>query len=85
LYLQKNSLIGTVPLALTKLTNLQYFDVNFNYMSGTLPSWFSLHTTNNATASTPSTYVLWTPLPTGQPSEYILHRCCQFTISRSIL
>lgn len=67
LYLHKNSLGGTVPLELTKLTNLKMFNVNFNYMNGTLPSWFN-RTSNNVTASTPATFVLWTPRPTGQPT-----------------
>lgn len=79
LYLQKNSLIGTVPLALTKLTNLKIFNVNFNYMTGALPSWFTQNTVNNVTATTPSTYVLRTAQPSGQPSEYRLLTTFQFT------
>jgi hypothetical protein len=57
LFLNQNSLIGTVPIALTKLTKLQYLNVNYNYLTGTLPSYFSTNTFNNASANVHSTFV----------------------------
>ena len=57
LFVNQNSLIGTVPNSLTRLTKLQYLNVNYNYLTGTLPSYFSTNTFNNASASVYSTFV----------------------------
>lgn len=40
--LSSNNLIGGALLALSGLTNLQYFDVSFNQLTGSIPSLSNL-------------------------------------------